>query len=375
MPSTSSRRPTRPASLADPAAVAAAGEKLFILDMFPYPSDYGLHVGHPLGFIGTDVFARYQRMAGRNVLYTMGFDAFGLPAEQFAVQTGQHPAVTTASNVVNYRKQLRRLGMSHDQRRSVETTDPALLPVDAVDLRPHLRLVVRPRRHVRRRRRRPGPADRRARRRVRGRHPADAGRAGVVVADGGRARRDHRPAAPRLRRRSAGQLVPGPRHGRRQRGGHRRRSQRSRQLPRVQAHDAPVDDAHHGVRRPPDRRPRPARLDRRPEDDAAQLDRPVDRGAHRLRLARRSDLGVHDATRHAVRRHVHGPRPRASAGAGPDDVASRPSRWSSTARRRPPSRRPSASTRTAPRPACSPVRTPPTRRPARTSRSGSPTTC
>ena len=86
--------------------------------------DYGLHVGHPLGFIGTDVYARYQRMAGRNVLYTMGFDAFGLPAEQFAVQTGQHPAVTTASNVVNYRKQLRRLGMSHDQRRSVETTDP-----------------------------------------------------------------------------------------------------------------------------------------------------------------------------------------------------------------------------------------------------------
>jgi leucyl-tRNA synthetase len=116
--------PNPAGSLADPAAVAAAGEKLFILDMFPYPSDYGLHVGHPLGFIGTDVYARYQRMAGRNVLYTMGFDAFGLPAEQFAVQTGQHPAVTTASNVVNYRKQLRRLGMSHDQRRSVETTDP-----------------------------------------------------------------------------------------------------------------------------------------------------------------------------------------------------------------------------------------------------------
>jgi leucyl-tRNA synthetase len=116
--------PNPAGSLADPEAVAAAGEKLFILDMFPYPSDYGLHVGHPLGFIGTDVYARYQRMAGRNVLYTMGFDAFGLPAEQFAVQTGQHPAVTTADNVVNYRKQLRRLGMSHDQRRSVETTDP-----------------------------------------------------------------------------------------------------------------------------------------------------------------------------------------------------------------------------------------------------------
>jgi leucyl-tRNA synthetase len=117
--------PNPAGSLADPATVAAAGEKLFVLDMFPYPSDYGLHVGHPLGFIGTDVYTRYQRMAGRNVLYTMGFDAFGLPAEQFAVQTGQHPAVTTAANVVNYRKQLRRLGMSHDPRRSVETSDPS----------------------------------------------------------------------------------------------------------------------------------------------------------------------------------------------------------------------------------------------------------
>jgi leucyl-tRNA synthetase len=117
--------PNPAGSLAEPAKLAEAGEKLFVLDMFPYPSDYGLHVGHPLGFIGTDVFTRYQRMAGRNVLYTMGFDAFGLPAEQFAVQTGQHPAVTTASNVVNYRKQLRRLGMSHDPRRSIETTDPA----------------------------------------------------------------------------------------------------------------------------------------------------------------------------------------------------------------------------------------------------------
>ena len=73
--------------------------KLFVLDMFPYPSGHGLHVGHPLGYIGTDVYARYQRMAGRNVLYPMGFDAFGLPAEQYAVQTGQHPAITTAENV------------------------------------------------------------------------------------------------------------------------------------------------------------------------------------------------------------------------------------------------------------------------------------
>jgi len=114
--------PTGP--LADADAVAARGEKLFILDMFPYPSGTGLHVGHPLGFTGTDVYARYQRMAGRNVLYTMGFDAFGLPAEQFAVQTGTHPAVTTADNIVNYRRQIRRLGLSHDRRRSIDTTDP-----------------------------------------------------------------------------------------------------------------------------------------------------------------------------------------------------------------------------------------------------------
>ncbi len=109
--------------LGDPAAVAGR-EKMFVLDMFPYPSGAGLHVGHPLGFIGTDVYSRYKRMAGYNVCYTMGFDAFGLPAEQYAVQTGQHPAITTAANIANMRRQLRRLGLSHDQRRSVSTTDP-----------------------------------------------------------------------------------------------------------------------------------------------------------------------------------------------------------------------------------------------------------
>ncbi|HAP75106.1 MAG TPA: leucine--tRNA ligase [Acidimicrobiaceae bacterium] len=98
--------------------------KTFILDMFPYPSGAGLHMGHPLGFTATDMYARYQRMAGRNVLYTMGFDAFGLPAEQYAVQTGQHPAITTNQNIDNIRRQLRRLGLSHDPRRSVSTTDP-----------------------------------------------------------------------------------------------------------------------------------------------------------------------------------------------------------------------------------------------------------
>ena len=86
--------------------------------MFPYPSGAGLHVGHPLGYIGTDVYARYKRMTGHNVLHTMGYDAFGLPAEQYAVQTGQHPRVTTEANIATMRRQLRRLGLGHDPRRS-----------------------------------------------------------------------------------------------------------------------------------------------------------------------------------------------------------------------------------------------------------------
>ncbi|HYZ08146.1 MAG TPA: leucine--tRNA ligase [Pseudonocardiaceae bacterium] len=98
-------------------------DKLFVQDMFPYPSGKGLHVGHPLGFIGTDVFARFHRMTGRNVLHTMGFDAFGLPAEQYAVQTGTHPRTTTEANIERYLAQIRRLGLGHDERRRVATTD------------------------------------------------------------------------------------------------------------------------------------------------------------------------------------------------------------------------------------------------------------
>jgi leucyl-tRNA synthetase len=97
--------------------------KLYVLDMFPYPSGAGLHVGHPLGYIGTDVYARYKRMAGHNVLHTLGYDAFGLPAEQYAVQTGTHPRVTTEANIAIISAQLRRLGLAHDDRRRVATTD------------------------------------------------------------------------------------------------------------------------------------------------------------------------------------------------------------------------------------------------------------
>jgi leucyl-tRNA synthetase len=106
---------------ADPAAIG--GDKVYLMDMFPYPSGSGLHVGHPLGFIGTDVLGRYLRMTGRTVLHAMGFDAFGLPAEQYAVQTGTHPRKTTDDNIQRYKAQLRQLGLAHDERRSFATTD------------------------------------------------------------------------------------------------------------------------------------------------------------------------------------------------------------------------------------------------------------
>jgi leucyl-tRNA synthetase len=110
--------------LAD-AARLANRPKRFILDMFPYPSGAGLHVGHPLGYIGTDVYGRFRRLMGDNVLHSIGYDAFGLPAEQYAIDTGTHPRVRTEQNIATMRAQLRRLGLAHDQRRSVATTDEA----------------------------------------------------------------------------------------------------------------------------------------------------------------------------------------------------------------------------------------------------------
>ena len=98
--------------------------KYYVLDMFPYPSGAGLHVGHPLGYIASDIFARYKRLNGFNVLHPMGYDAFGLPAEQYAIQTGQHPEVTTDRNVKRYREQLDRIGFSYDWDREVRTCDP-----------------------------------------------------------------------------------------------------------------------------------------------------------------------------------------------------------------------------------------------------------
>ncbi|MDD7465247.1 MAG: class I tRNA ligase family protein [Actinomycetaceae bacterium] len=115
--------PNPAGDLADGSGAQLSEDSFFLLDMFPYPSGKGLHVGHPLGYIATDTVARFQRMRGKNVLYTMGYDAFGLPAEQYAVQTGQHPRVTTEENIENMRHQLRRLGLSHERRRSFATTD------------------------------------------------------------------------------------------------------------------------------------------------------------------------------------------------------------------------------------------------------------
>jgi leucyl-tRNA synthetase len=98
--------------------------KYYVLDMFPYPSGAGLHVGHPLGYIASDIIARYKRLKGFNVLHPMGFDSFGLPAEQYAIQTGQHPAITTEENIATYIRQLKQIGFSYDWDREVRTSDP-----------------------------------------------------------------------------------------------------------------------------------------------------------------------------------------------------------------------------------------------------------
>ena len=105
-------------------AIDASRPKYYVLDMFPYPSGAGLHVGHPLGYIASDIYARYKRQKGFNVLHPMGFDAYGLPAEQYAIQTGQHPEITTRQNIERYCKQLEKIGFSFDWSRSIRTCDP-----------------------------------------------------------------------------------------------------------------------------------------------------------------------------------------------------------------------------------------------------------
>jgi leucyl-tRNA synthetase len=118
------RAPNPSGALAEPDHPRSGAPKKFVMDMFPYPSGAGLHVGHPLGYIATDAYSRFLRMAGYNVLHPIGYDAFGLPTEQYAIATGRQPAEITAENIGRYRAQLRRLGMGYDTRREFATTDP-----------------------------------------------------------------------------------------------------------------------------------------------------------------------------------------------------------------------------------------------------------
>ena len=280
-----SRRRTRPARWPTPTGVGGR-PKLFLLDMFPYPSGSGLHVGHPLGYIGTDVYGRYRRMKGANVLHAIGYDAFGLPAEQYAIDTGTHPRVRTEENVATMppaaappRPGPRPAPVGlHDRRE--------LLPLDAVDLPADLRFAGTTRTPAGR-----GPSSELVAELESGSRATPDGRDWSSMSDA-RAPPVHRRPPPGLRERGAGELVSRPRHGARQRGGHRRRPLRPRQLPRVQAQHAPVDDAHHGVRRPPDRRSRRPRLARLDQDDAAQLDRSLRRGPGRVRLRTTSPIEV-----------------------------------------------------------------------------------
>jgi len=105
-------------------SINLAKPKYYVLDMFPYPSGAGLHVGHPLGYIASDIVARYKNLKGFNVLHPMGYDAFGLPAEQYAIQTGQHPKVTTEKNIARYREQMDKMGFCYDWSREIRTCEP-----------------------------------------------------------------------------------------------------------------------------------------------------------------------------------------------------------------------------------------------------------
>ncbi|GAA4959750.1 hypothetical protein GCM10023238_28230 [Streptomyces heliomycini] len=221
----------------------AARPKKFIMDMFPYPSGAGLHVGHPLGYIATDVFARFQRMTGHNVLHTLGFDAFGLPAEQYAVQTGTHPRVSTEANMENMKSQLRRLGLGHDKRRSFATIDPEYYKwTQWIFLQIFNSWYDEEAERAAR-----SPSWSSCSSPVSAASPAAA----PERADRGGARRRPGRVPPGLRLRRAGQLVPRSGHRAGQRGGHRRGPLRARQLPRLQGQAAPVEHADHGLCRPP----------------------------------------------------------------------------------------------------------------------------
>ena len=250
----------------------AGRPKFMIMDMFPYPSGAGLHVGHPLGYIATDVYARYLRMTGHNVLHPFGYDAFGLPAEQYAIDTGQHPAVTTETQHRHDATPAAATGPRARPAAGARDHRSRLLQMDAVDLLADLQQLVR----------RPGRAGLgRSPTWSRSSPPASVSRWATPTrtacpgtelsparAPGGRRRL---PAG--LHRHRARQLVPRARHRAGQRGGHCRRTQRHRQLPGVPAAIAAVDAADLRLCAAPDRRPGPGRLARVDQDHAAQLDR------------------------------------------------------------------------------------------------------
>ena len=235
--------------------------------MFPYPSGAGLHVGHPLGYIGTDVLGRYQRMTGHNVLHALGFDAFGLPAEQYAVQTGstrgpppRPTSPATSASCAGWAWRTTSAAASRPPTSS-STAGPSGSSCRSTAL-------VRPSSSGRAR-----PIDELEAEFAAGPRATPDGRPWAELTRSSGATLDRLPPAG-LPLRGAGQLVPRAGHRAGQRGGHRRRAQRPRQLPGVQAQPAPVDDADHRVRRPAGRRPGPAGLAGLGQGHAAQLDRP-----------------------------------------------------------------------------------------------------
>ena len=282
----------------------ASKPKFYVLDMFPYPSGAGLHVGHPEGYTATDILARARRMQGFNVLHPMGWDAFGLPAEQYAIKTGQHPRLTTEANIANFRRQLKSLGFSYDWEREVDTTDPGYVRwTQWIFLRLYHSYYDTDGENG----------------------ETGGGTRGPRLEQGANRRRP-----PGLCGRGAGQLVARPRDRAGQRGGRGVALERPcRRTPPA----APMDAAHHRLRRPLDRRTRRPRLAGGHQAAPAQLDRQKrGRGGGIPAFPAAGDVadGFHHAARHPVRRDLHGARARSIRWSMPSPPRSRRPKWKPT---------------------------------------------